>query len=198
MDIERFQAMLEKRSRSKADLITMRDNALRQNALGHVHAAEATLERRFPGWRDVRSRRGGRKATDVEFRGRKEYFDSEKEAYVWLLERFIQHYPKPFVELDWETVFVAKGPRALYFAKSLQRLFGEHGQHLAADPNKWCQLHNGWYAKLVLSETQKIGLLTKFATVARLRFGVDWDWNDEGRLNPQRSTEDLLRELEGL
>lgn len=198
MDLERFRALLEQPGRSKADLVTMRHNALRQNALAHVHAAEATLERRFPGWRKVRSRRGGRKATDVEFRGRKEHFDNEKDAYVWLVERFIQHYPKPFVELDWETLFVAKGPRTLYFAKSLHRLFGEQGQHMAADQNKWCRLSNDWYAKLVLSEWQKVGLLMKFATVAKLLFGVDWDWNGEGRLSPQRSAEELLRELETL
>lgn len=197
MDIGRFQTLLDQPGRSKADLVTMRDNALRQNALEHVHAVEATLERRFPGWREVRSRRGGSKATDVEFMGRKEHFDSEKEAYVWLVERFIQHYPKPFVELDWETAFVAKGPRALYFAKSLKRLFGKQGQHMAADSNKWCRLRNGWYAKLVLSEPQKVSLLMKFAVVAGLRFGIDWDWNSEGRRNPHQSADELLRELEG-
>lgn len=197
MDLVRFQTLLDQPEHSKADLVTMRDNALRQNALEHVHAAEETLERRFPGWREVRSRRGGSKATDVEFMGRMEHFDTEKEAYVWLVERFIQHYPKPFVELDWETAFVVKGLRALYFARSLKRLFGEQGQHMAADSNKSCRLNNGWYAKLVLSERQKVLLLMKFAAVAGLRFGIDWDWNWEGRRNPHQSADELLRELEG-
>ena len=47
MDLVRFQTLLDQPEHSKADLVTMRDNALRQNALEHVHAAEATLERRF-------------------------------------------------------------------------------------------------------------------------------------------------------
>lgn len=198
MDIERFQAQLDSPRHSQADLVTMRENVLRRNANGHRHAAEVTLDRRFPGWRTVKSRRGGAKATHVEFQGRKEHFDSEKDAYVWLLERFIQHYPKPFVELDRETLYLAKGQRKLYFAKSLQRLFGEDGQHLAADPNMWCRLSNGWYAKLVLSELQKVALLTKFSTLARLRFGADWDWNGEGGALPQQSADELLQELQSI
>lgn len=198
MDLEPFRALLDDPNRSQADLMVMRTNALDRNAVGHVHAAETALDKRFPGWRTVRSRRGGRKATDVEFRGRKEHHATEKEAYVWLLERFIERYPKPFVELDWETVFVAIGPRAAYFAKSVERLFGAHHQHLAADRNNWVRLSNGWYAKLVLSEVQKLALLLKFGGVAGLLFGVDWDWNGRGRANPQQSADDILREMETL
>lgn len=60
----------------------------------------------------------------------------------------------------------------------------------AADTNNWCRLSNGWYAKLVLSEPQKISLLLKFAAVAKLRFGADWDWNSQGH------DDELLKELE--
>ena len=170
MDIERYRQLLDDERRGQADLVTMRESALQQGALAHIAAAEAALDRRFSGWRTVRLRRGGAKPTDVEFLGRREHFASEKAAYVWLLERFIQHYPKPFVHLDWETVFVAKGPRALYFAKSLKRLFGKQGQHMAAD-----------------------------ATVSGLRFGVDWDWNGQGRNDPLESAAaELLEELERL
>lgn len=198
MDLHRFVVLVNEPCRSQMDIVTMRSNALRRSANDLALAAEATLDRRFPGWRVVSSRRGGCKATEAEFRGRKENFASEKDAYVWLLERFIQSYPKPFVELDWETVFVAKGPRANYFAKSLGRLFGEQRQHLAKDPNSYCRLSNGWYAKLVLSETQKLGLLMKFAAVAGFLYGVDWDWNGVGRAEPHRSAEELLRELDSL
>lgn len=197
MDIDRFRALLDDPAKSKQDLMTMRENALRANVIEHVRAAEHALDLRFPSWRTIRSRRGGSKPTDVEFLGKKEHFDSEKEAYVWLIERFLQHYPKPFVELNWETVFVAKGPRALFFAKSLRRLFGKK-QHLAEDQNKYHRLTNGWYAKLVLSEPQKLGLLMKFATVAKLSFGADWDWDSRGKNSPHLSADDLFRELDGL
>jgi len=130
------------------------------------------------------------------FRGNRQHFDTAKDAYVWLIERFTQHYPKPFVELDWETVFVAKGPRALYFAKSLAKLFGA-AAHLSEDKNKYTRLTNGWYAKLVLSNKQKLELLMKFSTVAGLRFGSDWDWDFLGQKHPQLNGDELLRESEG-
>ncbi len=197
MDIHRFHALLEDPARNQTDLITMRQNALHINAVEHVHAAECALDARFPNWRNPRGRRGGSHPTRVEYLGRKEYCESEKEAYIWLIERFVQHYPKPFVELDWETVFVAKGPRAMYFARSLRRLFGEKHQHLAADHNKYCQLSNGWFAKLVLSESQKLGLLRKFAELAGLRFGTDWDWNSLGKNPLYNDTDEIFRGLEG-
>lgn len=195
MDIEKFRALLNDPTKSKPDLLAMRENALRKNAGGHVHAAEAALEVRFPGWQDVNSRRGGGQATHVTFRGRDGHFDSQKEAYVWLIERFVQFYPRPFIDLDWQTVFVAAGPRALYFAKSPAMLFGKK-QHLADDPNKYQRLTNGWYTKLVLSEKQKIELLTKFGAVAGLKLGADWDWNSLGKNSPQLDVDELLRRFE--
>jgi len=196
VNLEQFQAFLSDTRHTKDDLVTMRANVLVKNDVAFVHAAEAALDKRFPTWRSVIARRGGSKPTDVEFLGHKEHCDSEKDAYIWLIERFVQHYPKPFQELDWETLFVAKGPRALYFAKSVRRLFGVDRDDLASDQNKWHRLDNGWYAKLLLSEAQKLTLLHKFGSVAHLRFGVDWDWNGQGRARPQLSGDELLRELE--
>lgn len=199
MNRERYQELLDNPGRTQAELVTMRENALRMNDLGCMHMAESALNHRFPNWRSPASRRGGPKPTDVEFLGRREQFHSEKDAYVWLLERLIQRYPQPFSQPGPETLFLAKGGHgALYFAKSLRGLFGEQHQDLAADPNKWCRLSNGWYAKLVLSEQQKLRLLNAYATLAGLQFGVDWDWNSRGRAKPQVTADDLLRELENL
>lgn len=194
MDIERFRVLLEDLSKTQEDLVTMRANALQINAISHVHAAEAALDVRFPSWRVVRSRRGGAKPTEAMFQGRHKHFDSEKDAYVWLIERFVQHYPQLFDAPDGNTLYVVKGSRAMYFAMSLRRLFGDKPL-LAADPNKYHRLFNGWYAKLVLSEPQKLSLLSKFATVAGLKFGTDWDWNSLGKNSPDLDVEALLQEL---
>jgi hypothetical protein len=129
------------------------------------------------------------------FLGTTKHFPSEKEAYVWLMERFTQHCPKVFDEIDWQTRFVAIGTRSLYFAKSLKNLFRTSPDH-ASDPTKYKRLANGWYAKLVLSEKQKVDLLIKFSTVTSLRMGVDWDWNERAKNSPQLSAEELLREIE--
>lgn len=195
MDIDRFLKLLQDPGKSQEDLVTMRENAIAKNAIEHVHLAEKVLDERFPGWRTIRSRRGGSKPTDVVFQGTRKHFDTEKDAYIWLMERFVQHYPKPFDDIDWETRFVAKGPRALYFAKSLKSLFRTSPDH-ATDPTKYHRLVNGWYAKLVLSEHQKVELLSKFAAVAGLRMGEDWDWNGRGADSPPPSSDDLLRELD--
>src|SRR5438477_8051553 len=176
MDIERFRQSVVDPAKTKQELLTMRDNALRLGAFDHVRAAEDVLEKRFPGWNSVKSRRGGTTPTDVAFLGQRRHFSTAKEAYVWLIERFLHHYPKPFVEIDWETVFIAKGPRTLFFAKSLKKLFAA-APHLADDPNKYHRLTNGWFAKLVLSNKQKLELLLKFASLAALQFGKDWDWS---------------------
>lgn len=180
MDINRFLMLLQDPAREQKDLVTMRKNALDKNAIEHVHATERELDYRYPNWRIVRSRKGGSKPIDAMFLGKKINFDNQKEAYVWLMERFTQHYPKPFDEINWETVFVAKGKRTLYFAKNLSKLFHSTPDHVA-DTNKYHRLANGWYAKLVLSESQKIDLLNKFAAVANLKIGIDWDWNDLGQ-----------------
>ena len=54
----------------------------------------------------------------------------------------------------------------------------------------------GWYAKFVLGENQKVELLMRFATVAQFAMGKDWDWNERAATSPQRSTADLLGDLE--
>lgn len=195
MDIDRFLGLIEDPKKTQADLVAMRDNALKKNAIEHVHLAERILDERFPRWRLPRTRRGGSKPTNVMFLGSTKNFPTEKEAYVWLMERFSQHYPQPFENIDWQTRFVAKGVRALYFARSLKNLFHTAPDH-AADTTKYHRLANGWYAKLVLSEQQKVELLMKFAAVANLRMGTDWDWNDTAKNSPLLTSDELLAELE--
>jgi hypothetical protein len=101
----------------------MRENAIRKGEREFARVAEQTLDKGFPGWNDVRSRHGGATPTDVRFLTERRHLGTAKEAYVWLIERFVQRYPKPFVDLDWEIVFLAKGPRALFFARSLPNFF---------------------------------------------------------------------------
>lgn len=197
MDFERFEAQLERADHTKADLLTMRENAKRKNEARYVHAAEAALDRRFPDWRKPASRSGGAQPTTVEFKGRCEDFPSQKEAFIWLLERFIHYYPDPFTKPGRETVRIAKGPRSLYFARSPQRLFSKGHEHLAANHSAWHLLSNGWYVKLVLNEPTKFEKLQEYASLASLRLGVDWDWRVEGRpaIRVVVDTDELLRQF---
>ena len=194
MDIERFHSMLNDTSKTQKDLVQMRENALSKNAIEHVHLAERVLDDRFPSWRSVRSRRGGATPTVAMFLGETRYFGSQKEAYVWLMGHFIRHYPEPFKTINRETYFVAKGEKSFYFHRSLDRLF-DGDEEKISDPNKYHRFPNGWYAKLVLSEEQKQYLLHKFALVAHLQMGVDWDWNECWKHLP--SIDEMLSQMSG-
>jgi hypothetical protein len=192
VDIDRFLISLEDSSKTKADLLAMRDNALGKRATKHAALAERVLDKRFPMWRTPRG--GGGRPTEVSFRGHKKQFHNEKEAYFWLIERFIQHNPAPFAAIDWEREFAAKGARTSYFSKSLEGLFKNAPNH-ASDPNKYYLLKNGWYAKAQLTEKQKVELLFKFARLAQLKFGGDWDWNELAVKSPHQTVEELLQTL---
>lgn len=194
MNVDRFLDLLKDPAKTKDDLLAMRKNAIAKRSVEHVHLAERVLDERFPTWRSVTSRKGGSKPIEAMFMATRHQFPSEKEAYVWLIERFTTHYPKPFEHIDWQTAFVAKGTRTLYFAKSLTALF-RTSPDLALDPQKHHRLANGWYAKLVLSEKQKVELLMKLAAVASLRIGIDWDWDRRGASSPEVSPDEVLREF---
>ena len=197
MEFEKFREMVESPNRSKEELLAIRGNALSKGAFSHILIVEQVLEQRFPGWRETPTKRGGSKPTVAMFQGEQQHLPSEKEAYLWLIECLIAHNPKPFVDLDWQTLFIAKGPRILYFAKSLRVLFRQNPD-LAKDKNKHSRLSNGWYAQLILNEDQKVEILERIASVSSLRMGVDWDWNGRGLAPGRVDVDDLLRELQDL
>ncbi len=197
MEFEKFREMVESPSRSKDELLSIRANALSKDGFSHILVVEQVLEQRFPGWCKGPSSRGGSKPTVAMFRGEQQDFPSEKEAYLWLIERFIAHNPKPFMNPDRQTLFIAKGAQVLYFARSLDALFRQT-PHLAKDGRKHHRLGNGWYAQLVLNEEQKVEILERIASVSNLRMGVDWDWNGRGVAPGRVDVDDLLRELQDL
>jgi hypothetical protein len=197
VELEKFREMVESPNRSKDELLSIRANALSKDAFPHILLAEEVLEQRFPGWRKEPSSRGGSKPTVAMFEGERREFPSQKDAYLWLIERFIARNPKPFVELDWQTLLIAKGPRILYFAKSLRVLFRQRPD-LAKDKNKYSRLSNGWYAQLVLNEEQKVEILERIASVSNLRMGVDWDWNGRGLAPDRIDADELFRELSAM
>lgn len=197
MEFEKFREMVESPNRSREELLAIRANALGKDAFSHILVVEQMLEQRFPGWRNGPSSRGGAKQTVAMFQGEQREFPSQKDAYLWLIERFIARNPKPFVDLDWQTLLIAKGPRILYFAKSVRVLFRQNPD-LAKDASKHRRLSNGWYAQLVLNEEQKVEILGRIASVSNLRMGVDWDWNGRGLAPGRVDVNDLLRELQDL
>jgi hypothetical protein len=48
----------------------------------------------------IRLKRGGATPTRVVFRDKDRYFPTAKDTYCWLIERFVETYPNPFINLN--------------------------------------------------------------------------------------------------
>lgn len=198
-DLETFKNRLSGKTRD--ELLIMRRNAENAGRQDCVAEAKSELNTRFPGWKKP-SRRRGPTPTKVMFKGEEHIFDTAKEAYIWLIEHFIQAYPKPFKEIDLKTYFIIKTDREikkrLYFARTRDALFygSDNKENLAGDDNNSVRLSNGWWANLNLSNKVKLDILRKFAAVADLKMKKDWYWHvlDEA---PPKSDEELLDEILG-
>lgn len=173
MDIEKFTQLVNDPSRSKANLQQMMVNALQKGKREYAVIAKAALDNRFPGWNEVKV--GGATPTRVTFRNTEKKFPTAKDAYIWLIERFITVKPELFENINWETEFFAKGKKRNYFGHSPEKMF-RNSPHLAKDKNNYEKLPNDWYVNLNLSNSQKYEILCKFAAITKLKYMVDWQW----------------------
>lgn len=151
----------------------MLENAKAKGLREYAAIAKAELDRRFAGWDRVKSRRGGAKPTIARFLGKEQHCDSSKDAYVWLVERFINKNPKVFDEPSKDTLFVALGKRRNYFGRSAARMFSGNPE-LAENSSNYVQLSNGWYANTNLNNAQKFDILMRLAALARLKYPEQW------------------------
>lgn len=176
MTPERFLALAQRSETSLDELLTMRENALGSNQIHFVHLAEQVLDERFPHWKSDNAKSGGPTPTVATFMKQEQSFETAKEAYIWLVQHFIRHHPQLFERIDDNTLYVAKGKRALYFARSLPKLF-KTSPELADDKSAYARLANGWYVKLKLSNKQKLDILRRMAGVSGLVEEVDWSFH---------------------
>jgi hypothetical protein len=135
------------------------------------------------------------------FKGQKQSFDTAKDGYVWLLEKFMAIRPELFLGPSSDTVYLAIGKSRNYFAKRPHALF-RASPHLADNPGNFARLSNGWFANLNLSNDQKFDILCRFSAVTGLEYETDWTWQISGAtrqlLEKQRGTREsnqLLKEL---
>ena len=173
MDIEKFTQLVNDPTRSKANLQQMMKNALQKGKHEYAAITKEVLDTRFPGWNEVKT--GGATPTRVSFRSTEKIFPTAKNAYIWLIERFITVKPELFADVNWETEFFAKGKKRNYFGRSPKKMF-RSSPHLADDPNNYKKLPNNWYVNLNLSNAQKFEILCKFAAITKLRYKEDWQW----------------------
>lgn len=176
MDIEKFRHMVNSPNQTKTELMNVWENARRKGASEHLEIVSEVLNRRFPGWGDTQAAKQGGKTPNVaRFRGKEASFDTAREGYVWLIERFVGIRPTLFSDPSSETLRLALGRRRNYFAKTPSALF-RSSPHLADNEANFTRLSNGWLANVNLNNAQKFDVLMRFAGLTGAQYPDEWDW----------------------
>lgn len=173
--------MVRNPTQTRAELLTILKNAKTKGLSQHVEAVSEVLDVRFPGW-DVphaRPKQGGKTPNVAMFKGVEASFDSAREGYIWLVEKFISCRPRLFTDPSNETLQVALGRSRNYFAKTPAALF-RGSPHLAANHANFARLKNGWVANVNLNNGQKFDILMRFAGLVGARYPEEWEWRVQG------------------
>lgn len=175
MDLSTFRRRVSDPRRTKRELEQLRANAIEQRDSECARIVEDELNRRFPGWKHIKRQPVRSKLTLARFKNQENEFPSSKDAYVWLLERFISAKPDLFFTPNWETDFVALGRARNYFDRDPRSMFHE-SPHLAENKSNYRKLSNGWYANVNLSNERKFHVLGRLAAVAKVQWESEWYW----------------------
>lgn len=174
MEREKFKAMIVRAS--KDDLLVILRKVRDKPNADYEDLLLQELDSRYPGW-SVSSRRraGGRKFNRATFEGAVFEFETAKDGYLWLVERFISKIPQLFENPDKKTAQIAMGHGRNYFARSPEKLF-KKSPHLRDNAANYHRLSNGWYANTNLDNARKFEVLARLAFSAGLEFEKKWDW----------------------
>jgi hypothetical protein len=109
----------------------------------------------------------------VSFRGeRKERKKDAKEAYMYLITRFLQQKPDIF------DLYIKSGDKRLDFAHSPEALFPA-SPHLADQGGAWGHIRgSNWYANTHTQTKEKVDRLRKLADIGGFIRDVDWTWEE--------------------
>jgi len=184
MDLEKYRVTLQ--NVSTKELKQRRMDAL-ENSAGHLLTLiEVELDKRSPGWRNPHGF-GKPQPTYARFREEAHDFPSQIEAYLFLMERFVDVRPSFLESEDHMSRVAIAGRAGKFFARTPIELWNG-SPHLAEDGH-YAQLSNGWYASTNLSRGQKVTVLSRFAAFAQIP-GTDWEFFPD--INPVDDTNDFL------
>lgn len=192
LEVERLKMLLHRLKDDKQELLKQELQARRDQDWDRHDLIVEVLDERHAGWdapNPVSSSRGGTKSPiEVSFRGAVQIFDDAKQAYIWIMEKFVAAEEIHLSLSSWQEKFVNPGAARKNIARSLPELF-VRSPHLRSDKNKWHQLRNGWYLNLNIKTEDKRTVLFSYAQVAGIN-GSEWDWKVIGEV--RKSLEDLL------
>lgn len=176
MNAAAFERRARNPSLDRADLETLRANALAKGHQEFAAIAAAVLTERFRG---TAKKSGGATPTTAVFIGRTEHFASGKDAYIWLVQRLRGHHVGLFENQDRWHQRAFQGVTRKYFAKSPAELFAP-GSNLSTQGSCYIQLGDGWYANVNLNHGQKFDILLRLAAVCQLQYVDQWDFQVTG------------------
>lgn len=161
-----------------------------------IRQCEEALNRGCPGRNTPqRPRRAGSRQTTAMFKGKSEGFDFAKDAYIWLIERFIRTDPTVFTSPDHRLIRVAVGRGRYFFARRAKALF-PRSPHLADTQSNFHLLTNGWFANANLDNNQKFTILIRFGDTIGLMQGRDWGFQPDDPTEKLQANLDLYEEIQ--
>lgn len=201
MNATDFERMARKPALTREELETLKQNALAKGNRDFAAIAEAVLLERFP---PAARKSGGATATTAAFLGREQDFQSGKEAYLWLVQRFRDHRPGLFESQERWHDRAFRGATRRYFATSPQELF-PIGSDQPSVTSNFAELRGGWYANINLSHEQKFEILLRLGAICKLEYLEHWDFRVSGaslalaeKKVAVARIQELLKELEDL
>jgi len=208
MDTQRIRKLKDNPAVSRLELEKLFQQAMSNNDRALAFEIQEVIDARF-GMQLTAPE--GHIAASASFRGSQKTFAHAKDAYLWLVEHFIELRPEIFTEPAMETTGVIALGRARnsdgkplrnYFARSRQKLF-RSSPELAEQSDKYAKLRNNWYANINLNNVEKLDILIQFGNQLSLEHGRDWTFLVEtptaefrARLN-RPSSDELMAELHG-
>lgn len=176
MNATDFEQMARRPALTREELETLKRNALTKGNRDFAAIAQAVLLERFP---TAARNSGGAKATTALFLGREQDFQSGKEAYLWLVQRFRDHRPGLFESQEQWHHRAFKGTTRRYFAASPRDLFPRDSDQSSVTSN-FAELPGGWYANVNLSHEQKFEILLRLGAICKLEYAEHWDFRVSG------------------
>lgn len=123
----------------------------------------------------------------VTFKNQQAHFDSSKEAYLWLLCKFLDERPD-ILESETTKARITEGRCRTYIGRRPEDLF-QRSPRQADDPAYFEQVTHGYYAITNLSDDIKFDVLARFALYADFKYERDWTWDDGLNRRPDEPLE---------
>ncbi|MBN8508882.1 MAG: hypothetical protein J0L57_09755 [Burkholderiales bacterium] len=186
MDEVSFSAKLPKYTLS--ELQQLRLNCLAYERGDLASLVEMELRQR-PKPRKPRVRSKAKSPVRVTFDGDVREWEHARDAYVWLLEKFIAAAPHVFDVDPHRASELAPGTRRNHFAERETELFYS-SPHLALSSSNFARLSNGWVADVDVSNDRKLEILLRLSLICGLSYRSRWRFDET--LRPQQDFPDFF------